>query len=68
MKNEDESVPVIKEKSEDEKVIEIAEDCVILSDYAPTEAELAEFHRESSVEYWRTIELPPSPKYKPGSP
>ena len=43
MKNEDESVPVITEKSEDEKVIEIAED-------------------------WRTIELPPSPKYKPGSP
>jgi len=41
---------------------------VILSDCALTEAELEEFHRESSVEYWRTIELPPSPKYKPGAP
>ena len=68
MKNEDELVPVITESSEEEKVIEIAEDSVILADCALTEAELAEFHRESSVEYWRKIELPPSPKYKPGTP
>jgi|FreactTroBogLake_1042271.scaffolds.fasta_scaffold07865_5 hypothetical protein len=68
MKNEDELVPVITEKPEEEKVIEIAEDSVILTDYALSESELAEFHRESSVEYWRTIELPPSPKYKPGAP
>ena len=68
MKNENEEIPVITEKPEEEKVIEIAEDTVILSDYAPDEAELAELRRESSVEYWRTIELPPLPKYKPGAP
>ena len=68
MKNEDEVVPIITEKLDEEKVIEIAEDSVILTDYALSESELAEFHRESSVEYWRTIELPPSPKYKPGAP
>jgi hypothetical protein len=68
MKNEDESVPLITEKTEEETVIEIVEDSVIFTDYALSESELAEFHRESSVEYWRTIELPPSPKYKPGSP
>ena len=68
MKNENEDIPVITEKPEEEKVIEIAEDTVILSDCALTEAELEEFHRESSVEYWRTIEFPPSPKYKPGAP
>ena len=68
MKNEDELVPVITEKPEEEKVIEIAEDSVILTDYALSESELAELRRESSVEYWRKIELPPSPKYKPGTP
>ena len=68
MKNEDEVVPIITEKLDEEKVIEIAEDSVILSDYAPDEAEIAEFQRQSSPEYWCTIELPSSPKPKPGTP